>query len=157
MNIRKKLVAILFSVTLLMTIFGATMPKTIATTPTSGAISLNFSYSHPEVTASGLLQTKLDPKTKIYQITGITGTRNGVSIDSLLAPDYQTNINGIEARVGEGNDNLLLPRYPQLSESGFSYTAGGQIYNVYSSAGGYYELFYSDLITRPLTSFSAAQ
>ena len=153
MNIRKKLLAILFSFTLLMTIFGVALPKTIGATSSS----VNFSYSAPEVTASGVLQTKIDPATKSYQITGITGTRNGVAIDSLLPPDYQTNIKGVEVKTGEGNDNLLQPSSPQLDESGFSYTAGGQTYNVYYSTGGYYEFSYPNLITSPLTSFSTAQ
>ncbi len=153
MIIRKKLLAILFGFTLLMTIFGVALPKTIGATSSS----VNFSYSDPEVTASGVLQTTLDPATQSYQITGITGTRNGVAIDSLLPPDYQTNINGIEVTAGEGNDNLLQTSFPFLDESGFSYSAGGQTYNVYYSTGGYYEFSYPILITKPLTSFSTAQ
>lgn len=148
MNIRKKFVAILFGLTLIMTVFGVALPKTIATTPTSAAISVNFSYSAPQVTASGVLVTNGN------QITGITGTRNGVAIDSLLPPDYQMNRDGIDVMAGLGNDNLLQPSSPQLNERGFSYTAGGLIYNVYYSSGGYYEVSYPILITKPLTSFS---
>lgn len=157
MNIHKKLAVTTSGVAFLLTTMGAA--------PAVAAI-FNFSYFGAEVqdptqtvTASGVLTTDpLDPVTDSYQITDITGTRitansktgtkNEVSIDSLLSPNSILD-----------NDNLLFADSRQLDDFGFGYTtADGQLYNVFNS---YTYLELSTDITgeevtggRPLTSFS---
>jgi hypothetical protein len=94
MNIHKTLVTTTFSAALLTTIG----------TASASAATFDFSYFGADVTANGVLTTDpYSPSTNSYQIIGITGTRNGVSIDSLSQPDTLS-----------GNDNLLLASSPQL-------------------------------------------
>ena len=121
MDIPKKLAFTTSSVALL---------TTMGTAPATAA-SFNFSYigagdtiSPPgaDATVSGVLTTAPYPITNDYQIIGITGTRNGATIDSLLPPNSFLR-----------NDNLLIGDFLQLDENGFSYTAGGKSYNVFYS------------------------
>lgn len=107
---------------------GFILIATAGTTPATAA-DFNFSYSgsniNGSVSANGVLTTGAENSANnSYQITGITGTRNGVSIDSLLpsgSSSYENN-----------NDNLLLPSSPQVDFFGFSYEAGGETYNLFS-------------------------
>ncbi|NJM73058.1 MAG: PEP-CTERM sorting domain-containing protein [Scytonema sp. RU_4_4] len=121
MNIHKKLAVTISSVVCVLT--------TMKAAPVLAA-TFNFSYfgtsildSTNTVTASGVLTTDpYDPVTDSYQITGITGTRNGVAIDSLLSENSFLD-----------NNNLLFDSSPQLDEFGFAYTVEGQSYNVFNT------------------------
>lgn len=114
---------------------GATSTKAVAL---SSDPQFNFSYSGVTssgntITASGNLTTgAYDPATNAYPITGIVGTRNGDTIDSLIPPG------------GYANDNSLIAGSPVLDAGGFSYSAGGQDYNVYFNINQYDELSNSD-------------
>jgi len=121
--------------------FGATLSLNLA--PAS-ADTFNFSYSaDSNVIASGVLTTDpFNPTSQSYQITSITGTRNGNSIDGLLAPNQFL-----------ANDNLLLAGSPQLDAQGFAYTSGGSNYNVFYTSG-YLESESVSNTTTPIT-FSA--
>ena len=61
----------------------------------------------PAISASGQLTTTDTLVGGAYTITGITGMRNGVAISALLAPG-----------VIQGNDNLLFPSAPPLTNNG---------------------------------------
>jgi hypothetical protein len=141
MNFDKKLAATLTSTVCFLTAMMA---------PVSAAM-FNFSYSGTSVlnptdivTASGTLTTSAyDSATNSYEIIDITGTRNDVTIDSLLSPGSFLD-----------NDNLLLADSPALSEFGFAYTAGGASYNVFNTYD-YLEVGYQGFYTGyPLSSFS---
>lgn len=115
MKIYQKLAVASYSIALLMTVKSA---------PASAEV-FDFSYSGfqyvvtpseqtvfgPPITASGVLTTDpFDPATNSYRITGITGTRNGDTITSLLPlPAIST-------------DNLLLAGFPQLDSKGLGYS-----------------------------------
>ncbi|MBV9388084.1 MAG: hypothetical protein JOZ78_16810 [Chroococcidiopsidaceae cyanobacterium CP_BM_ER_R8_30] len=112
---------------------------TIVSTSTKAAAvtsdpEFTFSYSSVTsssnaITASGELMTDAyDPTTNAYPITGIIGTRNGITIDSLIPSG------------GYLNDNLLIAGSPVLGYGGFSYSAGGQDYNVFHNISEYNEL-----------------
>ncbi|WP_017317629.1 hypothetical protein [Mastigocladopsis repens] len=152
MNVDKKLAATISGVVCFLT--------TMSAAPVLAA-TFNFSYTGVSVisptdtvTASGVLTTDpYDPATDTYQITDITGTRNGVEIDSLLSPN-----------TFPDNNNVLYADSLQLDEFGFSYTAGGMSYNVFDTYQyieiGYTGTDYGDSstipvnIAYPLTSFS---
>ncbi|SRR5579883_1625832 len=144
MNVDQKLAVIISGIVCFLT-------TTVRATPVTAA-TFNFSYSGTSVldpkdtvTASGVFTTNAyDPTTTSYQITNITGTRNGVQIDSLLSPNTVLD-----------NDNFLFANSQKLDEYGFAYTAGGLSYNVFhsyddieiSSVGSNYTGY-------PLSSFS---
>ncbi|MBV8887411.1 MAG: hypothetical protein JO235_25915 [Chroococcidiopsidaceae cyanobacterium CP_BM_RX_35] len=116
-------------------------------TPATAAI-FDFSYSGTGVTSNGKLTTDpYDPATSSYRITGINGKRNGVTIDSLASPSVI-------------NDNLLLlsNNSLQLDENGLIYNTGGNSYNLYKDASGYFEfaLQSDDNAFTGLTTFSVA-
>lgn len=94
----------------------------------ASALSFKFSYSGTGVTASGTLTTTdLNTSTNAYTITGITGTRNGITIENLLGPGTFLS-----------NNNLLFNNLSALIDfSGFSYRAGGSNYNVFGPGCGY--------------------
>ncbi|NMG11852.1 PEP-CTERM sorting domain-containing protein [Brasilonema sp. UFV-L1] len=122
MNIDKKLAMTVSSVACFLT--------TISAAPVLAA-TFNFSYSGVSfldstdtVTATGVLTTDpYDPATNSYLITGITGTRNGQSISSLLSPNSFL----------DNNNLLFADSSSQLDEFGFAYTVGNQSYNVFNS------------------------
>ncbi|MBV9388021.1 MAG: hypothetical protein JOZ78_16480 [Chroococcidiopsidaceae cyanobacterium CP_BM_ER_R8_30] len=132
--------------------FGTTFSLTSAP---ALADSFDFAYSGPGITASGVLTTEslgssiiasnTEQQTEGYLITGITGFRNGTSIDMLLPTNS----------VG-GNDNLLIAAPPYLDQFGFAYEAGGiTYYNAFNiTPGGYFELSAQTSSATPLTSFS---
>ena len=95
-----------------------------------------FTYSGAGVTASGDLTTLATPVGGEYQIVGLTGTRNGVAMNALLP-------GGTYSASGGGlliSDNELSPTAPYLDLSGFTFNAGNDLFNVYQSAGQYYDL-----------------
>ncbi len=135
MNIRQKLSFVTSNIALLMTIGAA--PTTAAT--------FNFAYSSPSDTASGVLTTDpYNPSTNSYLITGISGTRDGVSIDSLVPTD--------EINSFAGNDNLLLADTSAPDSNGLAYTAGGGFFNVYFGGTSEHEV---SLTTDQIVNFSA--
>ena len=142
MNIHEKLVAALAGAACLLTTMAA---------PVSAAI-FNFSYFGANlfdptdtVTVNGAFTTgPYDAATNSYEIIDITGTRNGIAIDALLAPNSFLD-----------NNNLLFADSFPLDEFGFAYTVGGELYNVIYSYD-YIEIGYvgTSYIGYPLTSFA---
>ncbi|MBV8884571.1 MAG: hypothetical protein JO235_11325 [Chroococcidiopsidaceae cyanobacterium CP_BM_RX_35] len=144
-------------VSLLSLVTAATAAFSTALSLTSApalADSFDFGYSGSGITASGILTTNpYDPsivnpntgqQTGGYLITGITGQRNGNSIDMLLSPNT----------VG-GNDNLLFTISPYIDKFGFAYQSGGiDYYNAFNVAGGYFEQSSQTSSATPLTSFT---
>lgn len=102
-------------------------------TSAAQALDFNFSYTAGSVTTSGIFTTTLiSNELGEYEITGITGTRNGNSISLLALYSFG------------GNDNLFYPFEPdpfKLTSSGFSYLSAGVPYNVYNAGvnGDYFE------------------
>lgn len=88
-----------------------------------------FSYFYGDVYASGVFQTDLLAPGE-YQVTSITGQRNGIDIAMLDAP-----------RQFGNNDNLLLySDQPYLTFPGISFQdANGTEYNLYFDYGFYRE------------------
>ena len=125
----------------------------LTTTAIAPATAANFKFSYSgsningDVDASGVLTTDdYNAENDSYLITGITGTRNGVEIDSLLPPGSSS--------FEDSNNNLLFSNSPQVDFCGFSYTAGGSTYNLFSIAGSVYGEKSADGAIFPVT-FSA--
>ena len=95
----------------------------------ANADAFAFEYSYYGVYASGVFEADLLAPGE-YQVTGITGERNGVELALLDAP----------GQFG-GNDNLLtFPDQPYVTFSGISFQdANGENFNLYSDAGFYRE------------------
>ncbi|MBV8887247.1 MAG: hypothetical protein JO235_25075 [Chroococcidiopsidaceae cyanobacterium CP_BM_RX_35] len=131
MNIHPRATVATVSIISLFVALGATSAKAAAF---PSVPQFNFSYSGVNsdgntITTSGELMTgAYDSATNSYPITGIVGTRNGNTIDSLIPPN------------GYSNDNLLIASNSVLDYAGFSYSAGGQDYNVYFNINQYDEL-----------------
>jgi VPDSG-CTERM motif len=104
----------------------------------SRADSFAFWYSGVGVEASGILTTgAYDSSFGGYQITGITGERNSVAIDSLV---NNPNAPGTFVIGSIIFDNLLLTS-TVVDYNGFMYTAGGIQYNAYLNTDAkYYDL-----------------
>lgn len=126
MNFQQKLAVATSSLALL----------TTAAIDPARAAYFEFSYSgsniNGDVNASGILTTgDYNAVNDSYLITDITGTRNGVKIDFLLPPS--------SSAFEDSNNNLLFANSPQVDFFGFSYTAGGSSYNLFSISGVYGE------------------
>ena len=118
-----------------MAVLGAPAPISAAT------VLFSFSYSMPgigsaplNVSASGIL-TAIQTDADTYVISGISGTRNGETILSLLSP----------GGFGD-NDNILFGANPHLTANGLTYTVSGAgndghgNVNVFALSAGYTEL-----------------
>ncbi|MDZ8052686.1 MAG: PEP-CTERM sorting domain-containing protein [Aulosira sp. ZfuVER01] len=118
----------------------------------ASALSWDWNYydSGAGIDACGTFTTKDTPNSSgFYQITGITGIRNGETITGLQLTG--TAIPGNEPYIV---DNLISPSIvkgvpqPQLTDNGFGYsTSGGHYYNPFftlSSPAGYYEVSYTN-------------
>lgn len=95
-----------------------------------------YSYSGLGVSGSGYLTTSSTLNAGAYQITGISGNRGLLPVETLLAA-------GTYGASGGGvliSDNLLYPGSPSLGFGGFTVSAGTDLYNVYYTGGQYYEL-----------------
>jgi hypothetical protein len=99
------------------------------------ALTWNWSYSSTDslINAAGIFtSTDTTDALGYYTITGITGTRNGINISSLV-PTGQT-VGGISTQP---IDNLISVNQPQLTFNGFGYKlendATDTIYNPYFS------------------------
>jgi uncharacterized membrane protein YgcG len=111
---------------------------TLGTMQSAFALTWNWSYynSSKSVNANGTFMTDDTPNNQgLYQITGITGQRNGETITGLWATD--TGIPGFEDIAV---DNLIGVNSQQaiLTEGGFGYSTIANNYNPYFS-GGFYE------------------
>ena len=96
----------------------------------------SYSYSGAGVSGNGYLTTSSTLNAGAYSITGISGTRGGLPVESLLAA-------GNYAASGGGlllSDNRLYPGSPSLGYGGFTVAAGTDLYNVYNTGGQYYDL-----------------
>jgi hypothetical protein len=111
----------------------------------ANALTWDFSYSGSGVTASGVLTTS-DLTGGVYDITGISVTRNGVTGTTLLpaAPEFFPDGQTSDYFT---SDNILNASAPFLNFGGFLYqTSDLKYYNVYYEGGVYYELSDSILI-----------
>jgi len=95
--------------------------------PCSAARFFDFSYSGTGLAASGRLTTTDTPSRGVLTITGITGQRNGATIDRLFAAGT------VVDEDGNTIDNRLFTSMPFLTFSGFGFgTAGSDaLFNPY--------------------------
>jgi hypothetical protein len=84
------------------------------------ALTWNWSYTGTGISASGTFTTNDTPDgSGFYTISGISGTRNGVTISALSAPGLL----GL-------NDNRISASSPYLTLFGFTYSWNGSFVNV---------------------------
>jgi hypothetical protein len=96
-----------------------------------------WGYSGAGITASGTFITMDNPDTDGgYLMTGITGTRNGITITGLQAPG--TSIPGNEPYTVD--DLVFLGPGPQLTSGGFGFSMAD---------GNYSNPFYADFLPTP--------
>ncbi|KYC43845.1 PEP-CTERM sorting domain-containing protein [Scytonema hofmannii PCC 7110] len=124
------------------TALAATSGLVFGTMQTASALTWNWSYSGTGLAASGTFTTN-DTTNDLgfYQISGITGTRNGETITGLQASG--TPIPGNEPF---DVDNLISLNTQQLTGDGFGYfTSGGNYSNPFFASflptPGYLEVF----------------
>jgi hypothetical protein len=130
----------LLSATALATISGLVL----GTMQAASALNWNWNYSGTGIAANGTFSTNNTPNDfGFYQISGITGTRNGETITGLQAAG--TPVPGNEPF---NVDNLISLNTQQLSTNGFGYS---------TSLGNYSSPFFADFLTPPgyLEVFSA--
>ncbi|MEC4812602.1 MAG: PEP-CTERM sorting domain-containing protein [Scytonema sp. PMC 1069.18] len=130
----------LLSTTALAAIFGLVF----GTTQAASALTWNWSYSGTGITASGTFTTNDTPDDLgFYQISEITGTRNGETIIGLQPAG--TPIPGNEPFEV---DNLINLDTPQLTGDGFGYV---------TALGNYVSPFFASFLPTPgyLEVFSA--
>ncbi len=111
------------------------------------ALNWEFSYSGPDVNASGMLTTTDTTNSSgYYTITGISGTRNELTISEII------DVGGFSL---SNNDNLIKISSPQLTDLGFAYTlADGTEVHTYNF-GFREELVNGGLYSDGLITFSA--
>lgn len=95
-------------------VVGSAAAGILASTAPAQALNWDWSYSAPDITASGTYTTTDTPINGYYTITGITGTRNGFNITGLVSPG-EGNVN-----VYPGND-LKLTLLGLPSSDGISF------------------------------------
>lgn len=123
------------------------------------ALEWRWSYQGEGVAASGAFTTKDEPGADgFYEITGITGEANGVTITGLQPPG--TSIPGND---GYPVDNLVRTEAPRLTMHGFGYkladgTYANPFYGAHFAKPGAYA-FFSDPANKhtsePAVTFSA--
>ncbi len=124
------------------TVLAATSGLVFGTMQAAFALSWNWNYSGSGIAASGTFTTNDTPDNLgFYQISGITGLRNGETITGLQAAG--TPIPGNEPF---NVDNLISLNNQQLTDNGFGYsTSGGNYSNPYFAGflptPGYVEVF----------------
>jgi hypothetical protein len=102
----------------------------------------SYSYAGLGVSGSGFLTTSSTLSAGAYSITGISGNRSALPVETLLAP-------GTYPASGGGlllSDNLLYPGSPSLGFGGFTVRAGTDLYNVYNTGAQYYDLAGADCL-----------
>jgi hypothetical protein len=88
------------------------------------------------VSGNGYLTTSSSSVGGAYAITGISGSRGTLPVEFLRAAgSYPASGGGVLI-----SDNLLYPGSPHLGFGGFTVGAGSDLYNVYNTAGQYYDL-----------------
>lgn len=93
------------------------------------ADTFNFSYTGALIAASGTFTGSLTQSPGVYQITAVTGMRNGVLITGLdSAADYADQFLYYPA-----TDTGTATNPAVLDNNGVAYLAGGKSYNVYAS------------------------
>jgi hypothetical protein len=104
--------------------------------PAEALLLWNWSYSGTGVSASGTFTTNNAPDgAGFYQIVGITGSDNGVTITGLRPTG--TAIPGNEPYPV---DNLVSAAEPHLTTHGFGFSlANGNYTNPFYNGSGYYE------------------
>ncbi|GAX39210.1 hypothetical protein NIES4075_01610 [Tolypothrix sp. NIES-4075] len=126
------------------TAFATTSGLVFGTIQAASALNWNWNYSGTGIAANGIFTTNDTPNDLgFYQISGITGTRNGETITGLQAAG--TPIPGNEPF---NVDNLISLNSQQLTTNGFGYSTSG---------GNYSNPFFADFLTPPgyLEVFSA--
>ncbi len=104
--------------------------------PARASLNWNWRYSAPGIVASGTFTTADHPDSGgFYQITAISGTRNGVAITALQPTG--TPIPGNEPFAV---DNLVRASGPQLTKNGFGFA---------TASGNFANPFYADFTTPP--------
>jgi len=124
---------------LLCAVLGTTV---LAWIPPANATPLvwSYSYSGSGVTGGGYLTTSSTLVGGAYSITGISGNRGSLPVESLLPQ-------GTYPASGGGllfSDNSFFPGTPMLGLGGFTVSAGTDLYNVYNTGGTYYDLAGAD-------------
>ncbi|BAY49247.1 hypothetical protein SAMD00079811_68760 [Scytonema sp. HK-05] len=126
------------------TVLAATSGLMFQTMQAASALNWNWNYSGTGITASGTFTTN-DTANDLgfYQITGITGTRNGETITGLQPTG--TSIPGNEPFIV---DNLISLNTQQLTGDGFGYS---------TERGNYSNPFFASFLPTPgyLEVFSA--
>jgi hypothetical protein len=104
--------------------------------PAEASLLWNWSYSGTGVSASGTFTTNDAPdKAGFYQIVGITGTDNGVTISGL-----QPTGTAIPGNEPYAVDNLVSAAEPHLTTHGFGFSlANGNYANPFYKGSIYYE------------------
>src|SRR3954463_2481117 len=104
--------------------------------PAKANLTWNWIYSSTGIYAAGTFTTPETPNIGgFYQILGITGTDNGVTIIGL-----QTTGTAIPGNEPYAVDNLVNATAPQLTEHGFGFSlANGDYANPFHSGSSYYE------------------
>lgn len=100
----------------------------------------SYAYSGGGVAGGGYLTTSSTLIGGAYSITGISGSRGSLPVESLLPP-------GTYPASGGGllfSDNLLFPGSPMLGLGGFTVSAGADLYNVYNTGSAYFDLAGAD-------------
>jgi hypothetical protein len=126
------------------TVLAITCGLFFGTMQSASALTWNWNYSGTGIAANGIFTTNDTPDDLgFYQISGITGTRNGETITGLEAPG--TPVPGNEPF---NVDNLISLDTHQLSTNGFGYSTSG---------GSYSSPFFADFLATPgyLEVFSA--
>ena len=100
------------------------------------ALTWSWQYSGAGISAAGTFTTEDMPDANgFYQITGITGTRNGVAITGLEPAG--TAVPGNEPFAV---DNLVRTAAPQLTVHGFGFSlANGDYANPFHNESGFFE------------------
>ncbi|MBR8834814.1 MAG: PEP-CTERM sorting domain-containing protein [Stigonema ocellatum SAG 48.90 = DSM 106950] len=124
------------------TALAATSGLVFGTMQAASALSWNWNYSGTGIAASGTFTTNDTPDDLgFYQISGITGTRNGETITGL-----QPTGTPIPGNEPFDVDNLISLDPQQLTVNGFGYsTSGGNYSNPFFASflptPGYLEVF----------------
>lgn len=104
--------------------------------PATASLLWDWSYSGTGISASGTFTTNVTPDVAgFYQIVGITGTDNGITITGL-----QPTGTAIPGNEPFAVDNLVSATAPQLTGNGFGFSlANGDYANPFYSGSSYFE------------------
>ena len=95
------------------------------------ADTFSFSYTGTDITASGVFTGDLTGQAGVYDITGITGTRNGVAISGLDNDDpFADQLLYFPATATFGT--LLNPSF--VDNDGIAFFVDGVDYDIFASA-----------------------